>query len=82
MAYGTGKNREDMEDRQIRLICPVPTDNGRNGCFPKSAFKPIFEGLKTVEILCILVGRDVTACPACGVGKIRAACSLLAGAPP
>jgi len=39
MAYGTGKNREDMEDRQIKLICPVPNDNGRNGCFPKSAFK-------------------------------------------
>ncbi len=45
-------------------------------------YKPIFEGLKTVEILCILVGRDITVCPACGVGKMRAACSLLAGAPP
>lgn len=39
MAYGTGKNREDIENRQIKLICPVPTDSGRNGCFPKSAFK-------------------------------------------
>jgi hypothetical protein len=39
MAYGTGKNREAMEKRQIELICPVPTDTGRNGCFPKSAFK-------------------------------------------
>lgn len=42
MAYGTGKNREyieNMETRKIKLICPVPTDNGRNGCFPKSAFK-------------------------------------------
>lgn len=39
MAYGTGKNREDIANRQIKLICPVPTDSGRNGCFPKSAFK-------------------------------------------
>lgn len=38
MAYGTGKNREEMGKRQIKLICPVPTDLGRNGCFPKSAF--------------------------------------------
>ncbi|OPX91393.1 MAG: hypothetical protein A4E52_00499 [Pelotomaculum sp. PtaB.Bin013] len=38
MAYGTGQNREEMEKRQIKMICPVPTDIGRNGCFPKSAF--------------------------------------------
>lgn len=38
MAYGTGQNREEMEKRQIELICPVPADLGRNGCFPKSAF--------------------------------------------
>ena len=38
MAYGTGQNREEMKKRQIKLICPVPTDLGRNGCFPKSAF--------------------------------------------
>ncbi|MDF9410090.1 IS1182 family transposase [Pelotomaculum isophthalicicum JI] len=38
MAYGTGQNREDMEKRQVKIICPVPTDLGRNGCFPKSAF--------------------------------------------
>jgi len=39
MAYGTGQNREEMEKRQVKLICPVPADLGRNGCFPKSAFK-------------------------------------------
>ena len=39
MAYGTGKNREKMEQRQIKLICPVPANIGQNGCFPKSAFK-------------------------------------------
>jgi len=39
MAYGTGKNREEMQQRQIKLICPVPANIGRNGCFPKSAFK-------------------------------------------
>jgi len=38
MAYGTGKNREEMEKRRIKIICPVPTDLGRNGCLPKSAF--------------------------------------------
>ena len=27
-----------MKKRQVKLICPVPTDLGRNGCFPKSAF--------------------------------------------
>lgn len=39
MAYGTGKNREEMEQRQIKLVCPVPANIGQNGCFPKSAFK-------------------------------------------
>lgn len=38
MAYGTGQNREEMEKRRVKLICPVPTDLGRNGCYPKSAF--------------------------------------------
>jgi len=38
MAYGTGQNREEMEKRQIRMICPVTTDIRRNGCFPKTAF--------------------------------------------
>lgn len=38
MAYGVGKNREEMERREIKLLCPVPTGIGRNGCFPKTAF--------------------------------------------
>ena len=38
MAYGTGQNREEMIKRQVKLICPVPTNLGRNGCFSKSAF--------------------------------------------
>ncbi|MRS02397.1 IS1182 family transposase, partial [bacterium] len=38
MAYGVGKNREEMGNREIKLICPVPTGLGRNGCFPKTSF--------------------------------------------
>jgi transposase len=37
-AYGTGKNREEMEKRQINLISPVLTGYGHKGCFPKTAF--------------------------------------------
>jgi len=43
-------------------------------CSP--AYKPKFEGLETIEILCILVGRDVTVCPVCGEGKLQLAYSL------
>jgi len=39
--------------------------------------KPIFEGLNTVEILSILLRKDVTLCPACGEGRLRAAYPLL-----
>ncbi|OPX89640.1 MAG: Transposase DDE domain protein [Pelotomaculum sp. PtaB.Bin104] len=56
MAYGTGQNREDMEKRQVKIICPVPTDLGRNGCFPKSAF--------TIDL-------DAQTCQ-CPAGKIAA----------
>jgi hypothetical protein len=35
-----------------------------------------FEGLETIEILCILVGRDVTVCPVCKKGKLRTSYSL------
>lgn len=45
-------------------------------------YKPKFEGLKTVEILSILVGRDVTVCPACGKSKMRIVQSLYPGASP
>lgn len=34
------------------------------------AYQPKFEGLTTIEILCLLVGRDVTICPACRKGKL------------
>ena len=44
------------------------------------AYKPKFEGLKTIEILCILVGRDVTVCPVCKKGKLRVVNSLSPGA--
>jgi len=43
-------------------------------CSP--TYKPKFEGLKTIEILCMLVGRDVTVCPVCGKGKLREVYSL------
>lgn len=46
------------------------------------ACKPEFEGLKTIEILCILVGRDLTVCPICGKGKMQITESLPAGASP
>jgi hypothetical protein len=29
MVYGTGKNREEMEERQIKLICPIPINIGQ-----------------------------------------------------
>ena len=45
-------------------------------------YKPKFEGLTTVEILCILVGRDVTMCPVCGKSKLQASYSLSKGASP
>lgn len=41
-----------------------------------------FDGLKTIDVLSILVGRDVTMCPACGEGKMRAIYSLLKGPSP
>lgn len=45
-----------MEKRQVELICPVPVDLGRNGCFPKSAF--------TIDL-------DAQSCQ-CPAGKIAA----------
>ena len=43
-------------------------------------YKPKFEGLETLEILCILIGKDVTVCPQCGKGKLRKVNSLVPGA--
>jgi hypothetical protein len=34
-------------------------------------YKPKFEGLKTIEIFCIIVGKDVRICPACKKGKMQ-----------
>lgn len=45
-------------------------------------YKPKFEGLKTIDILCILVGKDVTVCPACKKGKLKAVRTLLPEALP
>jgi len=40
-------------------------------------YKPRFEGLKTIDILCLLIGRDVTICPACRKGKLEIVRTLL-----
>ncbi len=34
-------------------------------------YKPLFAGLKTIEIVCILLGRDVTLCPVCKLGQLK-----------
>jgi len=44
--------------------------------------KPIFEGLNTVEILSILLCKDVTLCSACGKGRLRVAYRLLSMSSP
>ncbi|MCL0080832.1 transposase zinc-binding domain-containing protein [Peptococcaceae bacterium] len=48
-------------------------------CSP--AYKSKFEELKTIEILCCLLGRDVTICPACNQGKLQLVYSLAPVAP-
>lgn len=40
-------------------------------------YKPKFEGLKTIDILCILAGKDVTLCPVCKKGKLLGVSTLL-----
>ncbi|ARE86388.1 Putative transposase [Clostridium formicaceticum] len=45
-------------------------------------YKPKFEGLKTIDILCILVGKDVTLCPLCKKGKLLGVSTLLPEALP
>jgi len=45
-------------------------------------YKPKFEGLSTIEILCILIGRDVRLCPTCRKGKLQQTNTLLPGAVP
>lgn len=40
------------------------------------SYKSKFEGLKTIEILSILVGKDVTLCPACKKAKLKIYCTF------
>ncbi len=40
------------------------------------SYKPKFEGLTAIEILCLLMGRDVSICPACKQGKLKQASSF------
>lgn len=44
-------------------------------------YKPRFEGMKTVDILCLLLQRDVRMCPACGQGRLRGVATLKAASP-
>lgn len=41
--------------------------------------KPRFEGLNTVEALSLLLGKDVSICPACGKGKLKHLSSIYPG---
>jgi len=45
-------------------------------------YKPKYEGLNTIEILCALVGRDITVCPVCGKGKTQVVHLLYPSASP
>lgn len=45
------------------------------------SYKPQFEGLTTVEIVSLLVGRDISICPACGEGSIKKEASPNLGGP-
>jgi hypothetical protein len=45
-------------------------------------YQPKFEGLNAIEILCLLVGRDVTICPACKKGKLKPGYALNPAASP
>lgn len=47
-----------------------------------SSYKPKLEGLKTLEILCLLAGRDVMACPACREGKLKKVSTFYSGTSP
>lgn len=46
------------------------------------SIKPRFEGCKTIEILCLLAGRDITLCPACQEGKLKVVSSFFSGTSP
>jgi len=44
--------------------------------------KPRFEGLKMIDILCILTGTDIRKCPKCKIGKTQEVLTLHPGASP
>jgi hypothetical protein len=46
------------------------------------SYKPKFAGLKTIEVLCLLVGKDVMTCPACNKGKLKKKAIFYPGASP
>ncbi len=46
------------------------------------AYKSKFEGLKTVEILSIIIGKDVSKCPVCNKGTLIVVRTLYPGASP
>jgi len=46
------------------------------------SYKPKFAGLNTLEILCLLVGKDVTLCPACAKGKLKTVSTFQPGSSP
>ena len=45
-------------------------------------YKSRFKELTKLEIICILVGKDITICPACMVGKLKTSISFHAGVAP
>lgn len=45
-------------------------------------YKPEFEGLATMEILCLLAGRDILLCPSCGEKRMQIVYSFAKGASP
>ena len=45
-------------------------------------YKPQFEGLKPIEVLCILMGKDIMLCPACGKSRLQVLFSFYPGASP
>ena len=64
--YGLLANR----NKQTKLaLCKTLTNT--------PAYKPLFEGLNTIEILCLLMGKDITVCPACQQGKLQTVMTLL-----
>ncbi len=69
--YGILANRNKKTKLELcRKLTGSPT------CTPR------FEGFSTIEIICMLVGKDVTVCPECRKGKMQLKNSLSARASP